>query len=319
MDIAVVGSGVVGLSTAHELANLAAVTVIHRDALMATTSAVATAMWHVYLVDPDDWQNLQWSSITLRRLMDIAVHHPEAAIELKKGVELFRTSPKHLPPWSQIALDFQILDPKTVARDYPGRTWGYELRAPMTNMAKYLPWLKRCCEDRGVRFRERTISTLDELSEYDYVVNCTGLGAKDLTNDPALYAVKGQYLVLDPQGANLDRYIGDDENEEGMAYAVMRDGQLLVGGTEEHGVDSMDWTVDESQMRERASRFCELQLNDLPAIDRVVGHRPSRRGGHVRFGPDAANPRLVHNYGHGGSGFSLAWGCAESVRNLLLP
>ena len=27
--------------------------------------------------------------------------------------------------------------------------------------------------------------------------------------------------------------------------------------------------------------------------------------------------RLVHDYGHGGSGFTLAWGCAEEVAALL--
>ena len=40
-----------------------------------------------------------------------------------------------------------------------------------------------------------------------------------------------------------------------------------------------------------------------------VGLRPFRRGG-IRLERDG---RIIHNYGHGGSGFTVSWGCAEAV------
>ena len=43
-----------------------------------------------------------------------------------------------------------------------------------------------------------------------------------------------------------------------------------------------------------------------------VGLRPARPS--VRL---EAEGRVVHNYGHGGAGVTLSWGCAEEVRDLV--
>jgi glycine/D-amino acid oxidase-like deaminating enzyme len=45
------------------------------------------------------------------------------------------------------------------------------------------------------------------------------------------------------------------------------------------------------------------------------GLRPARPS--VRCERDAAQPRLVHNYGHGGAGMTLHWGCARDVVDML--
>jgi len=61
-------------------------------------------------------------------------------------------------------------------------------------------------------------------------------------------------------------------------------------------------------------------LSDALVIGAVAGLRPYRRGG-VRLELDALpdGRPLVHDYGHGGAGITLAWGCAEVVRDLLRP
>ena len=51
-------------------------------------------------------------------------------------------------------------------------------------------------------------------------------------------------------------------------------------------------------------------------IKRVrAGLRPFRPA--VRLERDPVNPRIIHNYGHGGAGFTLCHGCAENVSNLI--
>jgi D-amino-acid oxidase len=51
-------------------------------------------------------------------------------------------------------------------------------------------------------------------------------------------------------------------------------------------------------------------------IEHQVGLRPVRGG--VRLEEEALDgARVIHNYGHGGSGVSLSWGCARAVEALL--
>jgi D-amino-acid oxidase len=58
----------------------------------------------------------------------------------------------------------------------------------------------------------------------------------------------------------------------------------------------------------------------MPALERAeldpnepvrVGLRPMRNG-NVCLEQEAGT-RIVHDYGHGGSGFSLSWGCGSEV------
>lgn len=52
-------------------------------------------------------------------------------------------------------------------------------------------------------------------------------------------------------------------------------------------------------------------------VSKHAGQRPSRKGGirlELEIGPKA---KVIHNYGHGGSGVTLSWGCASDVANII--
>jgi D-amino-acid oxidase len=314
--VAVIGNGVNGLSCSYELADRHEVTVFHEQALSETTSATATAIWHVYLVDPNDAQNLAWSEQTLNRLIVLS-KDPATSIELCVGVELFREGEAARPSWADIAANFELLPEDEIAK-YPGRTWGYRIAAPTANMAKYLPWLHEKCVSSGVKFVKETVTSLDDLlTSFDAVVNCAGLHAAKLTQDDELFPMKGQYIAYKQGPDSPTEYIGDDQHPDGMAYLIPRDGELLIGGTEEPGEYTTDFTADRQNLIERAGLFTTYDLTKLEEIGVVVGLRPCRTSKHVRFGPDPDEPRVLHNYGHGGSGFSLAWGCAASIVELV--
>jgi len=52
-------------------------------------------------------------------------------------------------------------------------------------------------------------------------------------------------------------------------------------------------------------------------LEHRVGLRPARTS--VRLEAERAGEvTFVHNYGHGGSGVTLSWGCAEDATELVL-
>jgi D-amino-acid oxidase len=59
-------------------------------------------------------------------------------------------------------------------------------------------------------------------------------------------------------------------------------------------------------------------LRGARVLEQVVGLRPGRATVRLEEGePIGAGVRLVHNYGHGGAGITLSWGCAGEVAALV--
>ena len=52
-------------------------------------------------------------------------------------------------------------------------------------------------------------------------------------------------------------------------------------------------------------------------IREVVGHRPFRPAGFVVRSEKLGDKVIVHNYGHGGAGVTLCWGCAQEVLQMV--
>lgn len=52
----------------------------------------------------------------------------------------------------------------------------------------------------GGKIIQRKINSFDELSSYDVIVNCTGLEAKQLTDDKLLQPVRGQIMRVEAPG-----------------------------------------------------------------------------------------------------------------------
>lgn len=92
---------------------------------------------------------------------------------------------------------------------------------------------------------------------------------------------------------------------------IPRSVDCVLGTTaEDHNWDP---SVNEPETREILERCTSLE----PALKgtRILGARAGLRPGRssVRLEREG---RVIHNYGHGGSGFTLSWGCAEEVREL---
>ena len=61
------------------------------------------------------------------------------------------------------------------------------------------------------------------------------------------------------------------------------------------------------------SPLAPVDVDASRVIRTVAGLRPYRASGFVVRAEALGDKRLVHNYGHGGAGFTLSWGCAREV------
>ncbi|MEM6723353.1 MAG: FAD-dependent oxidoreductase, partial [Bacteroidota bacterium] len=142
----------------------------------------------------------------------------------------------------------------------------------------------------------------------------TGLGARTLVNDPELYPIRGQLLKVAMDQAPTAVYT-DDEGTNALAYIIPRsDGVILGGTTEQHQEREQTDPQTLQAIRQRCERILPA-LKNATIIDQYAGLRPARS--QVRLEIDPQYPNLIHNYGHGGSGYTVCWGCAEAVKQLI--
>src|SRR5579883_1222090 len=59
-----------------------------------------------------------------------------------------------------------------------------------------------------------------------------------------------------------------------------------------------------------------VKVDQSRVIRSAVGLRPYRPSGFVLKAETIGHKTLVHNYGHGGAGVSLSWGCATLAADL---
>jgi D-amino-acid oxidase len=98
-------------------------------------------------------------------------------------------------------------------------------------------------------------------------------------------------------------------------YVIPRRNDCVFGGTNDL---SGDLAVD-AATTERIIAKCSRVLNiDKPnVLAERVGLRPFRKSGvRLERGRLRDTRTVIHNYGHGGSGFTLSWGCAREVIDL---
>jgi D-amino-acid oxidase len=212
----------------------------------------------------------------------------------------------------------------------------YSYLAPLIETDIYMAWPRKELAQRGCNFEQRRLTQLLAHSEqslcdeYDAgaIVNCSGLGSIDLAAD-AMQPLRGALIRVHNDGRTMPRLttahcIAHDEKSAGqpMIYIIPRGADhLLLGGIAELG----QWNTNidlgnHAPIREMLARCREfLPVLESAVIDEQdpvrVGLRPYRQR-NVRLEREESSG-IIHNYGHGGSGFTFSWGCAEEVVTLV--
>jgi D-amino-acid oxidase len=306
--VTVVGGGVVGLTCALRLARAGhCVEVRTADAVADTTSAVAAALWFPYRASPAE-SVLRWGARTLAVLTELA-DDDATGVRLRPGTVVHRTPEPDL--WWGAAV---VGHRPSTTEELPARVpAGTRCTLPVVDMRRYLPWLLAACRAAGV---EVVAAQVDRLSDVpgDVVVVAAGLRSGPLMDDDTGVPVQGQVVRLADPG--LRGWLLDEDNPAGLTYVVPRGDDVVVGGTAVEGATGRE--PDPEVERAILERACALlpELRGAPVLSRAVGLRPARPT--VRLDRTLVDGRpVIACYGHGGSGVTLSWGCADDVVALL--
>ncbi|MCA9655982.1 MAG: FAD-binding oxidoreductase [Myxococcales bacterium] len=304
--IVVVGCGVAGLTCAVLLAEAGhEVEIWSTSRPPRTTSNVAAAFWYPYHVYPRE-RVIGWARTSYRRFREL-LSHPDTGIRMHPVRDLYH-EPVTRPWWEGAVPQHRRLRPDELP---PGFAGGFGFEAPVVDTRHYLPYLLARFAAAGGGLIERTLLSLDEaLERSPLVFCCAGLGARTLASDPELFPVRGQLVHVDDPG--IDTVLLDEHGKDGLAYVVPRGDHCVLGGTAEPHVDDCAPRPEDSDgIVERCARL-DPRLATAPRRAEIVGLRPGRASVRVEAEP-RGDGLIVYDYGHGGAGVTLSWGCAEEA------
>ncbi|HEY4241779.1 MAG TPA: FAD-dependent oxidoreductase [Kofleriaceae bacterium] len=296
MEITVVGAGIIGLTTALVLEErghrVRVVAAAREDAI---TSSAAGAVWFPYQVGPPD-KVARWAAETRTWLEQLA-RAGAAGIDVLTGYEITDDAPDAPPPWWAASIDI-ARGPAPVT----GAPLAWIFTAPRAAPAMFLPWLAA-----RVRIETGVVTDLADVPG-EVVVNCAGLAARELAHDDALVPLFGQTVITELGDFDARTTVTDDRAPGPIFYAIPRPTELVLGGCSLPGAHAEDPAITVRILTQAAA----LGVRHGRVLRVRTGLRPYRP--EVRL---AREGRVIHNYGHGGAGFTLCRGCADAVAELL--
>jgi D-amino-acid oxidase len=314
-SVGIIGAGVSGLTCGVFFAERGfSVKIFAEQVGTRTTSGAAGALWFPYDAEPAD-KVIPWALATYKVLVELATE-PSTGVSMIELRQYCRTGKIEIPEWAS-----RFVLPTGNAS--PARTQGslnisslfsdgFALRVPLMDTTIYLDYLANRFQKAGGQIKAGVSFEKLENAEGDLVINCAGIGARDLAGDPDLEPHRGQVAIV-PKPDNLDGAVVCDDAP--LMYVIPRTNDCVFGGTNDVS-DNLDADPKTTEaIVTECSRVLEFEK---PRVLRErVGLRPFRKSG-VRLEKEKLRDgRLViHNYGHGGSGFTLSWGCADEVSNL---
>ncbi|MFH9087376.1 FAD-dependent oxidoreductase [Streptomyces sp. NPDC017673] len=294
----VVGSGIAGLTTAVLLAESGRrVRVWAREPAERTTSAVAGGLWWPYRIEPEPLAGA-WALESLAVYEELTGRPEETGVRLVDGMHQGARLDE-LGEWAG-----RVPGLRAVAE-------GLAARLPVIDMPVHLAWLRQRLEKAGGAVEVREVTDLTAVPA-PVVINCTGLGARSLVPDPAVRPVRGQLVVVEDPGVT-SWFTSVDHDSAASTYFIPQPGRLLLGGTAEED----DWSLEPDPATAEAivARCAAVrpEIAGARVLTHRVGLRPAREAVRLERQPLPDGRLLVHNYGHGGAGVTVAWGCAREA------
>lgn len=351
--VLVIGGGVVGLTTALILQNAGhQVKIVTEKLAPEVTSVVAGALWEwppAVCGNHQDEASIkvskEWSLLSYKIFSELS-RDKESGVYMRNVTFFFKhlveSNPKDFEKMNELKQHVQKFrhDALLIQEKEINQTIGikdaYSLLAPMIDTDMYMKWLQEKVMKANCEIiRKKIVGNLEEQEEklkaeyqVDMIVNCTGLGSIELTDDE-MYPLRGALVRVINDGKKFRKLdeaycISHDgiSEDPGFIFILPRgENMLLLGGLAELNKWDLEVNLENYQpIKEMYSRckefFPSLEEAVIDASEPVrTGLRPFRKQS-VRL-ERVPNSSIIHNYGHGGSGVTFSWGCALQVLEMV--
>ncbi|KAI7287259.1 hypothetical protein KC345_g666 [Hortaea werneckii] len=355
--IIVLGAGVTGLTSAVFLAEAGyEVTIIAAhvpgDTSIEYTSPWAGAHWRSH-ADPCDTRMQDWDVQTYNYWQQIIeqerleANSPQAGLKSYESHHYWNGPVREELWWAPYVKDFRELSTSqepllSINGQLPAEAKIQNAAANRSiaiNVPQYLLYLQQRAKSLGVKVIKARIATDDGLTSVlksvaatmkdhlghqritpDCFVNASGLGAKKLCDDEAMYPIRGQTVLVKGEAERIRTQLGEGYN----AYCIPRPGSgtTILGGTKEanNWSEDVDPTTTDKILKQCAFIVPELLTGKdggFEVISVQCGLRPGRHGGARVEVEKVGDLNVVHACGHAGAGYQNSVGSARLVVRLV--
>lgn len=250
--VAVIGAGILGLTTARLLQEAGFDVTLYTEALPPnTTSNIAGGQWSPYSV-----YDRNVASTAFRDQLKTALVYSWRRFQIMVGddygVHWVTTYTDHRET-NQDRLPFQPDQRLLDASRYPFPVEQlYQYQTMYVETGRFLRELMKDIHIAGGHFVIRRFATPADIAALNekLIFNCTGLGSRALFGDTQMYPRRGQLAILLPQPEIDYAFTGD------MGYMFPRADGILLGGTNERDVwDATPQPADIAHIIESHQRF----------------------------------------------------------------
>ncbi|KAM9676145.1 D-aspartate oxidase isoform 5-T5 [Dama dama] len=132
----------------------------------------------------------QWFKETFDHLFAIvnSAEAEDAGVIMVSGWQIFQSIPtEEVPYWADVVLGFRKMT-KDELKKFPQHVFGHAFTTLKCEGPAYLPWLQKRVKGSGGLILTRRMEDLWELHpSFDIVVNCSGLGSRQLAGDAEIF------------------------------------------------------------------------------------------------------------------------------------
>jgi glycine/D-amino acid oxidase-like deaminating enzyme len=237
--VAVLGSGVMGLSTARLVQEAGFAATIYAAALPPdTTSNIAGGQFHPFGLFRDDDVTLQFKA-QFARALDYSWRRFQIMVGDDYGIRWLPTYVETGAPDVQPIANFPPINRVLGPSEHPF-PWASTLRydTMYVETGRYLRQMIRDVQLAGGKIEVRRFASPVDIAALpeSLVFNCTGLGSRELFGDQELRPARGQLAILEPQSEVRYAFTG------GPGYMFPRPDGIVLGGTFE--LDQWDTTPE---------------------------------------------------------------------------